>query len=163
MNERVIYLRLVGGLGNQLYQFAFAYYLRERFDFDKIKIDTSGMSTYNEFWGVLLDIVISQKKISNFVEYGEFPILKYRIPKIAKKIKLDLSRFGFISDCIDESILSDRNLPKNLVLDGYFEKVAIRFDYKDILKPILRDDLFIDLPSNLVVINVRGEIGRAHV
>jgi len=155
-----IYLRISGGLGNQLYQFSFAYYLYSKLAFDKIIIDTSGMKNYNEYWGFLLYDVLSKNELDSFVSFGTHPFLKLRVPKLIQKFGLNLSychcfisdgsRFG--NDWEFESLSSC----KNLFLDGYFEKVDVREQYKFLLQPFIRKDLQASLPKNLVVVNVRG-------
>ena len=67
-NVRTIYLRLVGGLGNQLYQFSYALYLKEKYGYDKISIDHTGMKSYNENWGLLLYDVLDKDKINQHIQ-----------------------------------------------------------------------------------------------
>ncbi|QXC30074.1 alpha-1,2-fucosyltransferase [Aeromonas sp. FDAARGOS 1409] len=151
-----IYLRISGGLGNQLYQFSFAYYLFRKFNYDRIVIDTSGMKNYNEYWGFLLYEVLSKEELDKFVIFKSHFILKFRLPKLSSRLGVSLSKYGFFSDEFNEEDIGIHPLKDNLFLDGYFETVRVRNEYFKLLKPIIRCDLNMILPDNLVVINVRG-------
>lgn len=153
--KKKIYLRLSGGLGNQLYQFTFAFYLFERYSYDQIVIDTSGMKSYNEYWGVMLDLVFPSDFLAKF-NFSESLLLKCRIPAFGRKLKLDLHKLGFISDLRQVNELSEKVFSKSIYLDGYFENQVVRNDYRNLLKPWLRQDLLLPLDDNIVVVNVRG-------
>lgn len=151
-----INLRLTGGLGNQLYQFSFAYYLYKKYGYKKIFIDMSGMQNYNEYWGVMLDLVFKEDFLKDTVVFKRSKTLGLRIPVILKKFNVSLHRFGFISDLLEVEESKSLNLKNNIFLDGYFENQSIRSEYKTLLGQYIKPDLNIDLPSNIVVINVRG-------
>jgi hypothetical protein len=156
MSNRYIYLRIVGGLGNQLYQFSFAYYLFKKYRFNGIKVDISGISGYREVWGCMLDLALSSIKLQDFVEFGNFKVLSLRLPRILSKFPRLSSVLGLVSDSNSSLFLSKNNSSGSLFLDGYFEDLPIRVDYKNLLAPLLRNDLDIPIENNVIVVNVRG-------
>ncbi|MBY7962944.1 alpha-1,2-fucosyltransferase [Vibrio fluvialis] len=155
MINKVINVRLAGGLGNQLYQFSYAYYLFKKHGFDFIEIDCEGMSSYNENWGYLLQDVFDKNKIESIVKYSPSIIHKCRIARILNKCP----RLGYILGlCNDnnQELFSDKIIYNKIYLDGYFENFFAREKYLEMIKGLLRDDLRIPIKDNVVVVNVRG-------
>jgi len=148
-----IKVRLVGGLGNQLYQFGFALLLLERFGYEKIIIDCSDMDNYKENWGYMLSIVLDDSKLDGRVDFGQSWVLKSRFVKLTSSI--DLGVFGLVSDNNYGHVL-EYSSNSTLYLDGYFSHEDHTDKIIDAVKPYLRDDLFIDFPDNALVVNVRG-------
>jgi len=148
-----IKVRLVGGLGNQLYQFGFALLLLERFGYEKIIIDCSDMDKYKENWGYMLPIVLDDSKMDGRVDFGESLVLKSRFVKLTSFI--DLGVFGLVSDNNYIRFL-EYSSKSTLYLDGYFSHEAHLDKIVNAVKPYLRDDLIIDFPVNALVVNVRG-------
>ena len=89
---------MVGGLGNQLYQFSCAYYLYKKFGYDFIVIDDTEMSKYNEVWGNLLTVALSSESINSIVKYEKNILLTLRMPKVFKKFTRICSFIGLIND-----------------------------------------------------------------
>lgn len=148
-----IKLRLVGGLGNQLYQFGYALLLLEKFDYKKIVIDYSDMNKYRENWGYMLPIVLDSAKVSHLIDFDQSWALKFRLPKLANMV--GIYGFGFVSDKNCVQILEESN-NSNLYLDGYFSHDQFLHRSIATLKRYIRDDLILDLPDNVLVVNVRG-------
>lgn len=99
----MIIVRIVGGLGNQMFQYAFAKALQQK-GFN-VKIDTSKFKTYTLHGGYHLDKYNIDLKTSGF-----FPTL-FSILKIRKNVK-------------EKSLLFDENLTKlqgNEYVKGYFQ------------------------------------------
>ena len=164
MTESTIYLRLCGGLGNQLYQFSFALYLMKRFGYKKIVLDISNFYKYRENWGFLLFEVIDRETVSSFVSFGRTPVLNLRIPRLISYAKSISNVFGTYSDKNCNDVLNISEPAKNLYLDGYFENFSERQSYFKILKTFIRNDLSIDLDERIVVVNIRGgELARLNV
>lgn len=164
MKKNNIYLRLCGGLGNQLYQFSYALYLMKRLGYKKIVLDISNFDKYRENWGFLLFEVINRETVNSFVSVGRTPILDLRIPKFISYIKTISKYFGMYSDKNCNDVLSIIRPPKNLYLDGYFENFCEKKTYFKLTKALIRDDLKIDLDERVVVVNVRGgELARLKV
>lgn len=148
-----IKLRLVGGLGNQLYQFGYALLLLEKFDYKKIVIDHSDMHKYREHWGYMLPIVLDSAKISHLVDFNQSWVLKFRLPRLANLV--GIGGFGFVTDKNCVQILEESN-KSNLYLDGYFSQDQFLPSSIATLKRYIRDDLILDFPDNALVVNVRG-------
>ena len=149
-------LRLVGGLGNQLYQFAAAIKLANEYNYSSINIDSSGMLNYKENWGVLLFDVLDKDKLSSRLVFNESVFLKLRFARLFGKSRLAY-KFGLISDKNFDSNLKGI-IPKTpkLFLDGYFQNPIFLQSFVNCLEPYLRNDLKIPTENNLVVVNVRG-------
>ena len=145
MKENKIYLRLCGGLGNQLYQFSFAFYLMKRLGYEKIVLDITNFHKYRENWGFLLFNVIDKEAVKSFVSFGSTSTLNFRIPKLISSLKIGSKYFGTYSDKNCNDVLKIVEPTKNLYLDGYFENFCERSTYYELLKEILRNDLRIDL------------------
>jgi len=164
-----IKLRMVGGLGNQLFQFTYALILRKSLNYDKIIIDISDMSKYKENWGFLLYDILDKNKLEGIIIFNKSYILKSRMIKVISSLEILSSSFGFISDKNSKYFLKRVKLKskKTLYLDGYFELYDKIDLYVNTLKPYLRDDLFISIPENILVINIRGgefiNIGRSSI
>lgn len=153
MADRTVNLRMVGGLGNQLYQFCYAYYIFQKFEYDLLVVDSSAMENYNECWGDLLDVVLDLD--SRFdIKRSRNKILDFRIPRLLGFLPRISAICGFISDrnFSKANMASSRS---RLYMDGYFEQVDIRQEYLSFIKPLLKP-LLVDVPDNGVAINVRG-------
>ncbi len=162
---RTIYLRLVGGLGNQLYQYSYALYLKENFNYDQIIIDTSGMKNYKENWGFLLYDILDGNKLSSFTSFDRSIIHKLRLSKLMNVFPWLCSLLGFVNDS-NTNLINQASKRDALYLDGYFEKVDCRTVYGNILNKYLRNDLIVDIPDDALIINVRGgeyaKLGLSH-
>ena len=153
-----IYLRLQGGLGNQLYQFSYAYAIFKKNNFSKIIIDKSGMNSHKENWGDMLYLLLDKKKISKYTFFYSHILHFARIAKMLPLLFRNSYRIGFVSDKNSRKALQ-ASFEKNLYLDGYFETVSDLINYKDILKPILIKEVFIPKQSeNILVVNIRGGV-----
>ena len=154
MYKKIIYLRLVGGLGNQLYQFSFAYKIFQKFRFNKIIVDCSAMKNYPENWGYLLNNVLDEKRLDQVVEFNGSWLHKFRIARLASILPLLSSSVGLISDGNVRGAQFDKL--STVWIDGYFENtLTVESDALN-LSNLLRSDLYLELPYNLVVLNVRG-------
>lgn len=151
-----IFLRLVGGLGNQLYQFAAAYrLLKSDCAFERLVIDASGMANYNENWGYLLDRVLSQQKLEAVADFEPSLMLKTRAARLFRWPPNVTACLGMINDQ-NYDYFSNRFPGRSVYLDGYFEKIAAKKEHLSLLSDLLREDLRIDVSDNDIVINVRG-------
>ena len=156
-----IYLRLVGGLGNQLYQFGFALYLMQRFGFDTIQLDTTNFHKYRENWGFRLFDVLDESLVSEFVIIKGSAFLSLRLPRLLSFLSLRYPCFGMYSDKNCNDVLAHSCSQNYIFLDGYFEQFSERASYYDLFAGLLRKDLNLHLPDNIVAVNVRGgELAR---
>ena len=153
---KTVNLRLVGGLGNQLYQFAAAIKLANDYTDSCINVDASGMVNYNENWGFLLFDVLDKDKLSSRLVFDESVILKLRVARLFGKTRLAF-KAGLISDKnFDSHIKGIIPITSNVFLDGYFQNPCFLQSYVNCLEPYLRNDLKMPIENNVVVINVRG-------
>lgn len=153
---KTVNLRLVGGLGNQLFQFSAAMILANDYTDSCINIDASAMVNYKENWGVLLFDVLDKDKLSSRLVFDESVILKLRVARLFGKSRLAY-KAGLISDKNFYSHLEGITPNTSTVfLDGYFQNRCFLKSYVNCLEPYLRKDLKISLKNNVVVINVRG-------
>jgi hypothetical protein len=164
---KVIKLRLVGGLGNQLFQFTFALAVKEKFDFQAIEIDISDMANYKENWGFLLYEILDEDKLSKIIRIKKSRLLKLRLARILSYTRTFGQKLGLISDRNGYDILNMNKKVKNnnLYIDGYFEYKDKLELYLKTIKPYLRSDLLIPISDSVLVVNVRGgeflNIGRS--
>ena len=148
---------MVGGLGNQLYQFSYAYYVFKQLGFKKLVIHISDMNNYNENWGLLInkilniegnkEIIISSKKIN---------ITKLRLPKILCKFITKLpNRISLIGDKNADKYykLSESNI---IIIDGYFEKTYIKNSGLKYIKSLIKDGIYDEKYKRFNVVNIRG-------
>lgn len=132
MDKQKLYLRLKGGLGNQLFIYAFGVYCKEILDFD-VRFDT--------FSGYYKDKYGSKPALS---EIG----LKFNQTSIIENIKLILSIKGLYKSInyinVDrkktELKFQEFNKDKSLFLEGYFQDMSFlkKINYK-VLKEINLD------------------------
>ena len=159
-----IYLRLAGGLGNQLYQFSYAFYVMREYGYDYIVLDTSNFHKYNENWGFLLFDVIDVSKVNSFVRFGSSPVLDMRVPKIISKFGFLANSLGMYSDQNCNEITTNFHSRNNLFLDGYFEIFQNRNVYFHLISSLIRSDLKQNLSSNIIAVNIRGgELARLNI
>lgn len=150
---RVVRLRLVGGLGNQLYQFGFALVLMKKLGYEKLAIDCTDMKNYRENWGFLIPTVLDKPMLDEFVIFEKSWLLKSRLIKIFSYCNFRLP--GSYSDKYHSLDISSF-WGGDIFLDGYFEQKEHLSYIKTELVPLLRADLVTDIPANALVINVRG-------
>jgi len=150
---RAVRLRLVGGLGNQLYQFGFALVLMKKLGYEKIAIDCTDMKNYRENWGFLIPTVLDKHRLDEFVIFEKSWFLKSRLIKIFSYFNLRLP--GSYTDKYHSLDVSNF-WEGDVFLDGYFEQKKQLPYIKSELVPLLRTDLVTDIPANALVINVRG-------
>ncbi|MDX2256952.1 MAG: alpha-1,2-fucosyltransferase [Pseudanabaenaceae cyanobacterium bins.39] len=133
----MIIVKLIGGLGNQMFQYATARYLAEKHS-TILKLDISGFELYKlhryslhcfHVW----EYLVNKTEIEDIV-YSSNTLKKIGIKSLAKlgfnNIKsnrvITESQFNF-----DPHIL---NLPNNILLDGYWQTEKYFVDIADILR-----------------------------
>jgi hypothetical protein len=162
MAERII-VRLVGGLGNQLYQLSYALFLRREFGADVISLDISKMGSYEEGWGLLIFDVLKRNKLG-FLRFDRHGLSSVRPGKALFFAPRVAASIGLITDR-NQELYPNVEKRARCFVDGYFETFSRRSEYPELLRPFLRDDLLIDVPENVTVLNVRGgafkSIGRS--
>lgn len=154
-SNRQIYLRLVGGLGNQLYQFSYALFILKKYKYNNIIIDHSSMKNYKENWGFMLYDVLDESKLSSFVKIDSSLVHRFRLARAGSSLTSVADRLGLYGDKNLECLAPSQH-KNRLYLDGYFEKFKSRYYYLDLISPYLRGDLRVSIAKNVVVLNVRG-------
>lgn len=145
--KRKIYITLIGGLGNQLFQYSCAYNLAKKLKANLIVDDTSGF-----FFDTKFKRNISLPKNFNFKKANIFEVIMLFTFRVIKKIifkkKLFISKNKFI--IIDESnekkyIKNFINITKNkkfIYLIGFFQSEKYFSENKNsILKKILNNKI----------------------
>jgi hypothetical protein len=154
-----IYLYMCGGLGNQLFQYAAAKNLAIKNNAQLI-IDTgTGFITdFRDFWKFSLD----KRKLTN-VQFKKF-IFFFLFYRVIKKIfKLKKIFYKFNSFCLINEMNENKfklkiynfNIKKNLYLMGYFQSSKYfeenkKSIIKEILPPLAKKKIFLDLKRNMV-------------
>ena len=127
----MIIVKIIGGLGNQMFQYAYAKALQEKGN--EVKIDISVFNTYKLHGGYQLDKYKIDLKASTIEENNRFY-------KNTNMIKI-LRRLGYDKSTIikEETLLFDDTLLKvedNNYISGYFQTELY---FKDIRESILRE------------------------
>ncbi|ROT07338.1 alpha-1,2-fucosyltransferase [Lepagella muris] len=133
-------VRILGGLGNQMFQYAFALAL-SKFYSEDIKIDPKAFIGYPLHDGYLLNdifnISLEEASVKNICKVN-YPIFHYKIWQISKHILPKHHKVYFEK----EDMVFDKNvfeLSKKCYLDGYWQSEKYFSLYKD---AIYRDFTF---------------------
>ncbi|MDC1255763.1 alpha-1,2-fucosyltransferase [Paracoccaceae bacterium] len=138
----MIYLRLHGGLGNQLFQLATAISLAS----GKILIDDRSLSSYRSKRQNGLPSVLN---LPDWIEFQKINLTKLRLPRFINNRYL-------VSDQTPE--LTAKQYCKLKVIDGYFQDgltVSFAEQVKHV-RPLLKSIKTGDLTQNQCVIHIRG-------
>lgn len=127
-------IKILGGLGNQMFQYAFAIGFRERFRDIKVKIDISCFKGYPLHNGYEINSIFKNAiiPIASFSEISKmaYPYYHYRLWQIGRRI---LKKRG--SMIVEESEAKlDLNLIKNpldLYYDGYWQEEEYFMDFRN--------------------------------
>lgn len=149
-------VRIIGGLGNQMFQYALALSLQNRFPNEEVLIDKTGFNGYPLHDGFLLDKIFDIKlrtaKKNEIIKFN-YPLFHYRLWQIGKKILPHLRSVYFEkSDMIfDDKVFSltdtkayyDGYWQSELYFVNYIDKIrrAFRFPKLDNRNKILLDEL----------------------
>ena len=146
-------ISISGGLGNQLFQYAFYLYLKDKSNFSNIYLDFSFYenqkkrdAVIRQFHGIdSLDIT----KQSSYVR-GKFLIFK-----LINKFKFcnGLLKFVDKEKGLDETLLSTNKV----ILDGYWQSYQYAKDYKSNIKELFK---FYDFKGN--VLDVKNQICKTN-
>lgn len=149
----MIYVRLAGGLGNQIFQLAAALLYARRKGLNSIFLCTNGLINYKVKHGFYLNDLFNFKNFGVNIIFGNFSLINLRLPKFFK-IK------NFLSDKNYHLHLNDGISCSYVFLDGYFQDVFTQDEFFSI-SCLLFDSL--NLPSSLdsvddsaCVVHVRG-------
>ncbi len=138
----MIIIKIIGGLGNQLFQYASAKAIALRSG-TVLKLDTSDFATYEphnyslQHFNINEDIATPEE----INQYKKYPIFIERQPeavkKIIKKLKLDQALLAFGRYIKDDAFVYNPKLhviKDGAYLDGYFASEKYFVDIRDVLK-----------------------------
>lgn len=149
-----IHVRLYGGLGNQIFQFAAALSLVDSQNCS-IFFDTSALGSYKTSRELELSKVFDLEDKSLSVFFKQNFLLKIRLPRFLAFIPL----FNpFISDKNYRRYTASARL-KNIFLDGYFQTCLNQFEINErisLLKPFIKLKDTDEKKRSGCVIHIRG-------
>lgn len=144
-----VFVRLAGGLGNQIFQMAFAVHVANRANANLL-YSTSDLGTYESVHDYVLDGVLAMSSYATSDWYSKY-VVPLRIPRL---LPLRCAYLALASDRNMASILSRR--PSRIqVLDGYFQEVPLELLRALPLLPSFRA-LEPEMADTDLVIHVRG-------
>lgn len=153
-NKKSIFLRLAGGLGNQIFQLGAALLIAEKSDIKNIFIDDSSLDSYKAKRQNNLKDFFDFSLSPVHLKFSHNPITKFRLPKL---LALRLKYWPFISDRNFSKALNLTH-PPILFLDGYFQECLKQEHFDNINK--LLSQMFtlplLDDYSDQCVIHIRG-------
>lgn len=134
----MVIVKIIGGLGNQMFQYAYAKALQQKGH--EVKIDITAFETYKLHGGFQLDKYTIDLKVSSKEENRKF-YNNSNFFKILKKLGFDFSK-----TIKEKNLLFDGNFLKiedNSYLDGYFQSEKYFKNIRDILLEqfILKDEM----------------------
>lgn len=150
----MIFLRLGGGLGNQIFQLGAAMLLANYSRTDHLVIDDSFLSNYKSKRSNDLLELFDFNRAKVKIEFSRVGIAKYRLPKV---LPLKLNFWPFISDRNFQFSLRSTT-DRNRYLDGYFQECITQKNFDDIrtlLAKIFISRQEISDPS-ICAIHIRG-------
>lgn len=169
--KKVIYVRIRGGLGNQMFQYAFAYMLKKRYNYSNLVLDTREFRNY--YWPFDLDKfdLPSSYRISNQELKYDSQIKKYHLyqglyrrvhHKSPTCLKKNIIKKGYLF-CGQYCEMPPNQLPDNIYLYGYFQNADLLIDIRKELVKIFNlkkrtkivDYYLSKIKCNSVSINVR--------
>lgn len=136
--NKILIIRLAGGLGNQIFQLAAGLLLAKQHNIKTIQLDDHALSTYSvQRESVLMNFF----NISNFdgeIFFKRSRLTQFRIPRI---IPIKFYKFAFIGDKNFQKMLTSYNNAVFFYLDGYFQKSLNQMNLEtetDILRSLLK-------------------------
>lgn len=139
-------VKILGGLGNQMFQYALFIALKEHFPNEKVLTDTSYFKTYHVHNGLELERVFGI--ILPQASFGELVRLTYPVKwfKLSRAIRKFLPKRK--TECIeakDYTFNSEVFTTESRYYDGYWQN----FEYFKQYIPIIREQFKFKLPLNL--------------
>lgn len=140
-------VKIIGGLGNQMFQYALAVTLEKKFTDEEVKLDVHCFNGYTKHQGFEIERVFGNKfKLASYSDIAKvaYPYCNFQSWRIGSRILPDRSHmisedktFRIMSEIIDN--------PKYQYYDGYWQHEDY---FKDIRKDILRTFQFKDFNDN---------------
>lgn len=136
MKLKMRYIKIIGGLGNQLFQYSFAYYIYKKNKRTKLDISEYNYYTLHKF---LLNRFRINLKYANHKETKKFYLFKnilisYYLRAISLKLYRFLHKFLNSSSVIYEKNFDKRKILSETLFDGYWQNLKYLEENKKILK-----------------------------
>ena len=130
------YIKIIGGLGNQLFQYSFAYYIYKKNKRTKLDISEYNYYTLHKF---LLNRFRINLKYANHKETKKFYLFKnilisYYLRAISLKSYRFLLKFLNSSSVVYEKNFDQRKILSETLFDGYWQNLKYLEENKKILK-----------------------------
>ena len=130
------YIKIIGGLGNQLFQYSFAYYIYKKNKRTKLDISEYNYYTLHK---LLLNRFRINLKYANYKETKKFYLFKnilisYHLRAISLKLYRFLHKFLNSSSVIYEKNFDKRKILSETLFDGYWQNLKYLEENKKILK-----------------------------
>lgn len=149
----MIYVRLAGGLGNQIFQLIAGILLSQKNSINKIILDDSALNKYDIKRDNELLKFFDLNKLNIQIVFKNNIITKLRLPKL---LSLSLGKYSLVSDKNFQNIIKSPN-KSFLLLDGYFQECLTQENFDDEIK--LLKEIFITKKiskKEVCVIHIRG-------
>jgi len=129
-------VNIIGGLGNQMFQYAFAIALKKRFPEEEVLIDTSHFNHYKLHNGFELDKIFDiSLNIANKQQLEKVTrtIKNYKLSRVIRKLMpVCKTEFIEIQDYVYDNTVF--NVEENCYYEGYWQTWKYFADCKDIIR-----------------------------
>jgi len=156
-NQRKIYIRLAGGLGNQIFQIGASLLIAKKFKHTKLYLEINSLNQYTQKRNLELFKIFNIKKLE---EIGVMPYITknniFAISRLPKIFSINKKNWPFLNDINFKNNLNNSN--NFIIMDGYFQNCITQDNFIDeinILKKILFDNSY-EFVYDECVIHVRG-------
>lgn len=153
-------VKIIGGLGNQMFQYAFYLSLKRNYPDDIIKVDLSCFNGYPLHCGFELERIFQLDMVqATFMDLlkNAYPYYNYRIWQLGKRILPNRKSIYFEpSDAyLDDIVYKDNT---NKYYDGYWQNVFYFKNAEDVIKrtfvfPVLKDSRNLEIAERIKSVN----------
>lgn len=150
----MIFLRLSGGLGNQIFQLGASMLLADYSGASHLVIDDSFLNDYQAKRNNELSKFFDLRKARIKIEFSKVPLAKYRLPKV---LPLRFSSWPLVSDKNFQSALQSTT-DRVRYLDGYFQTCLSQKSFDNIRSLLVNISTLAEnqLDPSICVIHIRG-------
>ena len=162
-NNKTIVVRLMGGLGNQLFQLQFAIEMKKKYGATSIIVDTSYYNNY-KIRSVEIDKICNNENIIFTNDYKDFKyFLSYKLFFLIQGVYRHfrkkginfllpyISKFGFFYTDTEVDRLPNNVIGNKIYCWGYFQDVNYITDFEEIRNYFSTEDFKKDISSREVI------------